>query len=108
MATIAIVFDLDGTLWNSYPLFARTLEDTAGVPETDTLARLQAGHSIVQLFNDAGVSRARFVSAAVALASPAMLYEGMCETLEKLQDRGVRLGIFTSLPGSIAMPILGG
>jgi len=106
VAPEALVFDLDGTVWDSYPWYAQILEDEARVPKTQTIGELSHGASVVRLINEHGVTRSRFVRRAVSSIDALSLYPGIREVLSTLRARRVPLAVFTSLPGSIAEPTL--
>jgi phosphoglycolate phosphatase len=106
VAPEAVVFDLDGTVWDSYPWYGQVLEDEAGVPRDQVVAELFHGASIVRLITQHGVSRSRFVRRAVSSIDSPPLYPGIRHTLSALQGRRIPLAVFTSLPGSIAEPKL--
>lgn len=106
MAASAIVFDLDGTIWDSIPWYASLLETATGMPSNRSIAALMAGTSIVKLMNDYGVTRTQFGRLITSGVSSLSLYSTMSETLHTLRSRGVPLAVHTSLPGSIAMPML--
>jgi len=105
MAPRALVFDLDGTIWDSAPWYSEAIAEESGASVFANEAELRTGGNIVALLRRIGLSRPRFVSAAVALASPSRFFPGMQASLEELHRRRVPMGAFTSLPGTIVEPL---
>jgi HAD superfamily hydrolase (TIGR01549 family) len=107
MAAEAIVFDVDGTLWDSSPFFATVLADITRTSAGALQEKLLRGDSIVTLQNQLDVSRAVFIRACVDRADELQLYDGIEHTLNALQASEIPIGILTSLPGeSILLPLL--
>jgi len=107
MAADAIVFDVDGTLWDSAPFFSAVLGDLAGVPHEALSRKLLRGESIVTLVIQHGVSRQMFRRACVERSEELDLFDGIEETLGRLRTGRVPIGIVTSLPGEmILIPLL--
>lgn len=109
MDQFAVIVDVDGTIWDSLPFYARTLADCTNTDASDHLAALRDGQSIVTLVNRTpGIGRARFGSELVARATEMILYPTVTTTLEAAHDRNLRFGILTSLPGWIVTALLDG
>jgi len=106
MAATAIVLDLDGTIWDSYPLYARALGKQTGVSVPDTERALRHGQNVIRLLEAAGLSRRRFAGVCAEMATLHVLYPGVLESLKRLSDVRMPLGIVTSLPNDIAGPLL--
>jgi HAD superfamily hydrolase (TIGR01549 family) len=104
MAPRAVLVDLDGTVWNSYPWYARLLTATGNISESSALKELQAGQSIVSLLRRCGVPASTLERRRTDLS----LFPGVAETLEVLGARGTPLGAVTSLPGRLVSPMLEG
>lgn len=102
MAARALIFDLDGTLWRGHEWYATVLAGLSGDEPARLADRLASGENAFGVASSLGVSRARFVRAAGAGA--AELYGGVAETLGELADRGVLLGVVTSLSREVAEP----
>lgn len=102
MAPNALLFDLDGTIWDSFPWYAETLSIETGVPGPTFLEQLQAGAPIVVLMRRHRVPESRLIARAAALR----LYPHVQATLTELDAREVPKGIVTSLPGRLAVPLL--
>ena len=104
MAPRAIIFDLDGTIWDSEPWFARLLGAQGGPGASEYERLLRSGTSIVKLI----ARRAAFVRIATASISSLNLYPEIRKVLALLSEKNVGLGVFTSLPGWIVEPIVSG
>ena len=100
-----MLFDLDGTVWDSIPFYARLLEDMGGPPAATTCFDLQDGGNIVAAV-ERWTTRTRFKHACANRADELALYEGARETLQSLQSGGVALGAVTALPAWIAEPLV--
>ncbi len=106
MAKRAVIFDLDGTVWDSWPFYAAVLAELTGWPGDDLHGALRDGESIAHLHNRLSISRSRFVDHAVDRADRLQLYGDIANVLRELKAAGRALGVVTSLPGSIANPLL--
>jgi HAD superfamily hydrolase (TIGR01662 family) len=106
MATKAILFDLDGTIWESYSWYARILSERAGGSTARRIEQLRAGHSVVSMCNACGLSSSIFRSLCVASAKSLPLYPDVIQCLDELNRRGHPLGVVTSLSGRLADPLL--
>ncbi|MGH8052967.1 MAG: phosphoglycolate phosphatase [Stenotrophomonas sp.] len=121
MATSAVVFDLDGTLVDSASDIAeavnRMLEDLSLPRVSEATVRSWIGEGVRKLvttaLRDAGCDRAldevmpgfmRHYHACL-LRSP-RLYDGVTETLEALQQRGLPMAICTNKPVALVPPLL--
>ena len=102
MAAKSVLFDLDGTLWDSYPWYARLLEQAGGLSHANAFRRLQARESFVKLMRECGLGLGPFRQACREL----QLFPGALDALERLQRKGLPLGIVTSLPERLAVPML--
>jgi len=101
MAATALLFDLDGTLWDSYPWYAEVIRALGDVSSESVLARLRAGETVVQIAREAGIPLGRFLNAGAP-----RLYPGVTEGLRELRERGIRLGVVTSLSRHLVLPAL--
>ncbi len=104
MAPRAFLFDLDGTIWDSYPWYARILAEIGGTSAASVLDQLRRGNSIVQLLRRNRVPD----SALIRRYSELDLYPRVVETLEELGHREIPRGLVTSLPGRLVLPLLKG
>lgn len=105
MAAQALILDLDGTLWDSAPWFAGGLEtDPKAVDQLS--ATLRSKGNIVREIQRVGITRSRLLKTAQARSGPPPLFPGMHSALEDILSRGAQLAVATSLPGSLAVPML--
>lgn len=106
MAATALLFDLDGTVWDSYPCYGAALGPALGCSVDVVVARLKAGENVVTLADSAGISNQRFTSLCRASSSELRLYPGVNKTLSRLQRKGVPLGVVTNIPQRLITPLL--
>lgn len=116
-AVRAIVFDLDGTLVDSYAAIAASLNHArAGwdlPPLEEAVVRAAVGHGLESLIADhcgadrveAGVARFREHYARVFLDRTTVL-SGVPETLHALTERRVALAVASNKPARFTVPIL--
>jgi phosphoglycolate phosphatase len=106
VAARAFVFDLDGTIWDSYPWLAGLIgnEDDAAVAAA--LANLRRQQPAATLLRAAGVTRASFLASCTDGAEGLVTYAGVEETLACLRKHGVALAVVTNLPSWMAEPML--
>jgi HAD superfamily hydrolase (TIGR01509 family) len=93
VAGCALIFDLDGTLWDSVPWY-----DNLAGPGTG-----QSAHAARRL-RAAGYTDARFASAAAEAPPP--LYPGIADALRAARRRRISLGVATNLPAWMVRPML--
>lgn len=108
MAPTALLFDLDGTVWDSFPWYADLLARASGRGAATFNAKLRGGVSIVTLSQQCGISNGRFIAQCEASMNSLQLYPGVRTTLVQLAARGIPTAAVTSLPGRIAEPLLVG
>ncbi|WP_411340694.1 HAD family hydrolase [Sphingopyxis sp. J-6] len=106
MAAEALIFDLDGTIWDSASWFARGLEETVAASPQDVRDRLVGSGNIIAEINRAGISRSKLLNSAFAVAGPPPLFDGIGEALDELKVRRVPLAVATNLPGTLVTPML--
>jgi HAD superfamily hydrolase (TIGR01509 family) len=106
MAARALLFDVDGTLWDSYPWYADLLAGLSGQAREAFVKELFAGTSVVTLAKRCGVTDGRFRLACRRCVGQLRLYAGVRETLMQLMRRGTPCAVVTSLPGRIVGPLL--
>src|SRR5262249_39829955 len=102
LAARAVLLDLDGTLWDSYPWYAQVLEQTGKLSRAAARRRLRGRESIVTLMRECGLGLGTFRAACADLR----LYAGALESLRRLDRRDASLGVVTSLPQRLALPML--
>lgn len=105
MAADALIFDLDGTVWDSWPWYASLIGRDDGQRREAVLSDLRNGHPIARLFREAGIKESHFRTLCRDDARCA-LYPGVRDTLARLTDEQVRLGAVTNLPDWVAGPML--
>jgi phosphoglycolate phosphatase len=106
MAARALVFDLDGTIWDSLPWLARVVGGKNPRNERAALESLRGGIPAARLLKAAKVDARRFRSICQE-ARDFHPYDGVVTTLEHVQALGRPLGVVTNLPAWIARPMLG-
>jgi phosphoglycolate phosphatase len=106
MAARALIFDVDGTLWDSIGRYARVLADLSGADQEAVLQKLRDGASAITLAQQLGVSRKVFFAECIKSTEGITLYPGVAATLTELDGRGVPCGIASSLSGHILGPLL--
>jgi phosphoglycolate phosphatase-like HAD superfamily hydrolase len=108
MAAGSILFDLDGTLWNSLPWYAAILSNGDVARSAKLLNRLRCGASIVTLADQQGLSKAQLVRQCTANVHTLELFPLVKETLRELSRQGMPMGVVTSLSGEVATAMLEG
>jgi phosphoglycolate phosphatase len=106
MAASAFVFDLDGTLWDSYPCYAAALEAGGMLPQTLALKRLRSGENIVAIGRQLQMTNGRLARLCLGAVEYIRLYDGVAAGLTLLAARGVVMGLVTNLPKWLVYPIL--
>ncbi len=106
MAADALIFDLDGTIWDSAVWFAAALCDGNQTNKDYLQAEFMQGANIVSLINKSNLTRKMFLRRAFEINGPPPLFEGMEQVLRDIKQRGTPLAIATSLPGTLALPML--
>lgn len=108
MAAAALLFDLDGTLWDSRPWVAHVFVTRCGKRQDIVASRLASDVSPVTLARDLAIPRATFVRACSDCARDLKLYDGVIDTLNALTRRRMRMGVVTSLARDVATAMLSG
>ena len=96
-----VILDLDGTVWDSWPWYARLL----GVEPERLASELRAGKSIAGMLRRAG-HQADFQRLARTHSDGLALYGPVGEVLEEMAAGGVRTAVVTNLPRWMAEPML--
>ncbi len=103
MAATAVIFDLDGTIWDSRPYYAAALAaDGPDGPEA-ALMTLETTPAATAL-RRAGFTPARYRSHC-QIARVEVYPQGL-DALRQLDDQGIPLGAVTNLPSWMADPML--
>ena len=108
MAAAALLFDLDGTLWDSRPWFARILSNLTGADPSGLEQRLASGTSIVRLTDECGVSQSTLARQAGNQSASLQLYDDALPTLETLAAREIPMAAVTNLPARLVTPMIDG
>lgn len=101
MDSKVVILDLDGTVWDSWPWYARLLQ----VEPEGLASELRAGKSIASMLRRAG-HQADFRRLARTHSDALALYGPVEEVLEEVAAGGVRTAVVTNLPGWMAEPML--
>lgn len=101
MAQRTLLFDLDGTLWDSYPWYAEALGRSGAASAGHVLARLRRGESVMGIASGLGVSRTRHASLCRASGDSLHLYATVTATLDRLTERNYQLGLVSNLSQSL-------
>ena len=108
MAATALLFDLDGTLWDSRPWFARILAGMTGADPSELARRLASGTSIVRLTDECGVSQSRLAREAGKASESLRLFDDTLPTLVTLAAREIPMAVVTNLPARLVTPMTDG
>lgn len=100
----AVLFDLDGTVWDSWPWYAGVLSDRGTGSVKSQLAELKGGMAAAVLLKRSGV-KARDIRLACG-TTPPPLYPGLNRALALLREKDVRLGAVTNLPKWLYGPMV--
>jgi phosphoglycolate phosphatase-like HAD superfamily hydrolase len=106
MAPKAILCDLDGTVWDSFPWYSAVIAQETALSHNAILGELRRGCSIVAVCKHAGVTDTRFRNLCTAYGDALTLYPGVRDSLRALTDRRIATAAVTSLPARIAEPLL--
>ena len=102
MAPTALIFDLDGCIWDSYRWYASVLSRLSGSPAVGFETVLKLGANVVDIAREVGVSRIALFTECTRDFGGLKLYPGVRKTLDKLGNRHLPLGVVSSLPGALA------
>jgi N-acetyl-D-muramate 6-phosphate phosphatase len=105
VAAAAVIFDLDGTVWDSHPFYAAAIAGGDLAAQGSVRAQLSSGKPAAKLLRQSGVSDRRFVGLCTADDGLA-LYPGVSATIKKLRARQTPLGAVTNLPDWMVTPML--
>jgi HAD superfamily hydrolase (TIGR01509 family) len=105
VAADAVLFDLDGTLWNSRGWYAELIASATGRGVEECGAELERGVPVARLLRDAGLY-ATFAQRCRESVGSLDVCDGLASTLTELRARGSSTGIVTSLPRWVYGPLL--
>ena len=106
LAASTLLLDLDGTVWDSRPWYATAIARLSGVGASEIESKLGEGANVIRLARSHGVSKAKFAREAVKNVDRPALYDGVMDTLNRLRDLAIPLGIVSNLSGSLVEPLL--
>lgn len=106
MASRALLFDLDGTLWDSHPLYAAVIASAGGPDPAVTQTSILNGNPTAKLLIQVGIDNRNFAAALKEHIAELEMYPSVGKSLIRLQSAGVPLGIVTSLPRWIWYPMV--
>ena len=106
MVAKTILFDLDGTVWNSRPWYAESIAYLSGAPACEIEYKLNSGENIAQLTKAYGVSQSKLIKVMDQNTKTMELYERVMQTLETLRNRKTSPGVVSNLPGWLVRPLL--
>lgn len=106
MVASAFLFDVDGTLWDSYPFYAGLLASAGAVDAGQALVWLRQGYGVVRLARALGIGRTRLFGLTEADAHRVTLYPGVAAGLGALASRATLMAVVTSLPGPMVEAML--
>ncbi len=98
MDSFAIASDLDGTVWESWPGYAKVLPKFSETDKNQLQKERFDGGNIVALCKNNEISKSTFVTECRRRIDKFEVYLKVPDTLLELQKRNVPLGIYTSLP----------
>lgn len=102
MAAAAILFDLDGTIWDSIPWYATVLSGGDIVRAARLERRLREGVSVITVAGQQGLAKGALVRVCRQRINSLELFSGVRDALSILSARGVPMGVVTSLSGDLA------
>ena len=106
LARQAVLFDLDGTLWDSHPWYANLAATGDPKRRVSALRLLRDGRPAATVLREFGVSEHRFRELCESTCGSLRLYPAAEEALEALRLEGVPCAVVTNLPVWIAHPML--
>ncbi len=106
MAVKSFIIDLDGTVWDCFPSYARLIHNIKVIEVTETLSRLKNGQPIATVLKLHKISPRNFAQLCEEGKPTPRLYPGVHETLDELNSRNVPLGVVTSLPQWVGEPMM--
>ncbi len=108
MAAAAFAFDLDGTIWDSYPWYAGILGDLGKSDAATLLHELNGDGNVIRLMNRLGIARKTFLAECRHRVKAIPVYAPVRDTLDRLRTQSIPLGVASSLPGDIVTTMLDG
>ncbi|HUW44709.1 MAG TPA: HAD-IA family hydrolase [Dehalococcoidia bacterium] len=106
MAPAVLVFDLDGTLWDSRIFYAKAISLVGGGELSRSMQCLMDGVPVARLLREARISPPMFVRLVGQATNDLRLYPGVQNILHLEKARNIPMGVVTNLPRWIAKPML--
>lgn len=101
----AVIFDLDGTVWDSYPFYAAAAGGRSSAAREGVLAQLKAGASAAKLLKAALVSTSS-LRALCSRNGTLSFYPDAVATITELAEHDTPVGVVTNLPDWMVRPML--
>ena len=108
MAPDAILFDLDGTIWDSFPWYAHLLAQATDVSRAYYDDQLRSGASIIKLLRTHSVTPHRLRTEIENQSISLRLYDGVIETLIELRERQIPMAVVANLASWLADSMING
>jgi len=105
MASTALIFDLDGTLWDSRGFYAKAIS-LGGGELSGAMQCLMEGMPVARLLREAGILPPIFAKFVGQSTDDLLLYPGVQNTLHRGKAKNTPMGVVTNLPEWIAKPML--
>lgn len=106
MAAETLLLDLDGTVWDSRPLYGATIAGLSSAEPSEVASKLADGANVIGLSAAYGVNRTQLVKAMSGNDVPIMLYEGVRETFNRLREQSISMAVVSNLSGSLVKALL--
>ena len=108
MAPDAILFDLDGTIWDSFPWYAHLLAQATDMSSAYYEDQLRSGTNIIKLMHTHRVTRHRLRTEIEKNSMSLHIYDGVIETLIEIQERQIPMAAVTNLASWLAVSMASG
>lgn len=106
MAVKSLLFDLDGTIWDSKESYVDLIHEVTGTTKEQISSYVASGRPIALLLKESGITKSIFGDCCRERRIEPSLYPEVRETLAELARRRVPMGIVTNLPQWVAEPML--
>jgi HAD superfamily hydrolase (TIGR01509 family) len=106
MAATALLFDLDGTVWDSFPCYGLALSERLGLSAGEVIELLHKNGNVVGLARGAGLSNHTFSELTLRAINELRLYPNVIDTLQELSQQSIPIAIVTNLPKWLVSPLL--
>lgn len=106
MPASALLFDLDGTIWDSIPCYAAALCDAMDATPDDVAFLLHHGEDVAVLARQYGLSESKLTQLCLGELEKLQLYLGVPETLKAARNNDLPTGVVTNVPEWLINPII--